>query len=195
MPLINIGGIHWNPHLVGWGVRGRPRKNAAPGKDLRGYSPKKDGKGKLSNEAREKRSISFWDCHAVYALFERGQAVYVGEGKLGDRLLKHWKTDTLVGRWDAFSWLSPDEYILDGDDNATLKKAEDGAEHKATTKEWIELLELVAIRLGSPDANSQLPKAGEQITWIEQVPSEHADGDIEAKIGEVLKLLKEKYNG
>ncbi|HMP73373.1 MAG TPA: hypothetical protein PKE55_08950 [Kiritimatiellia bacterium] len=195
MPLINIGGIRWNPHLVGWGVRGRPRKDVVPGKDLSGYSPKKDGKGKLSDEERTKRTISFWNCHAVYALFERGQSIYIGEGKLGDRLFQHWRTDTLVGRWDSFSWVSPDRYILEADGSAKIEKADDHTEHKASTKEWIELLELIAIRLGSPEANSQMPKAVKNITWINQAPSIHAEGDIDAKVDKILSFIEAQKNG
>jgi hypothetical protein len=190
MPLIKIGGLRWNPHLVGWGILGRPKKDEVPGKDLSGYSPK-NGKGKLSDSDRAKRTISFWDCHAVYALFDRGQSIYIGEGKLGNRLLQHWRTDTLVGRWDSFSWVSPDKYSLQADGSSKLEKADDNAEHKASTKEWIELLELISIRLGSPKANSQQPKAAKIITWINQVPSIHAEGGLEGKIDSIRELIEE----
>jgi len=191
MALISLGGIHWNPNHVGWGKKGRPLAGESSAKEMLGYNPKKDGRGKLSEEERKRRTIDVWECHAVYALFERGHCVYVGEGKLGDRMEKHWKTDALAGRWDAFSWLSPWEYQLPEAGDATLQpKADDYAE-QISAKALVELLELVAIRLGSPEANAQIPKSESSILWLTQWRSAHSKTSVEEKLDQIL----EKLNG
>jgi len=59
----------------------------------------------------------------------------------------------------------------------------------------VELLELVAIRLGSPEANAQLPKSEQSILWLNQWRSNYSRSTIEEKVDEVLKLIKEKGEG
>lgn len=195
MAIISLGGVHWDPLLVGWGKLGRPQSGENSAKEMLGYNPRKEGRGKLSDDERQRRVVDVWDCAAVYALFERGRCVYIGEGKLGDRLEKHWKTDNLSGRWDAFSWLSPWEYSLPNAGKAEIAAKDDNYAENIRSKELVELLELVAIRLGSPEANAQLPKSEQSILWLNQWRSNYSRSTIEEKVDEVLKLIKENGEG
>jgi hypothetical protein len=189
--MLRIGGIHWDPYLIGWGQIGRPKKGTVSKKELLGYWNKKHGKGKMSHADRTKRTVDFWKCKAVYALFDRGNSIYVGEGVLGDCLLRHWKNDTLVGRWNAFSWISPFDYGVDANGTASVQSVADTAQDTLTSKELVELLELVAIRLGSPEANSQLPSNDKNIKWMTQLRSTTSIAPLEDKIDEALELLAE----
>jgi hypothetical protein len=189
MAIISLGGIHWDPSFVGWGKLGRPAAGAASAKELLGYSAKKEGRGKLSVAERKRRTVNVWKCHAVYALFERGRSIYVGEGKLGDRLEKHWKSDALAGRWDAFSWLSPWDYSLAQGANAAVAAKADNYSEQVNAKQLVELLELVAIRLGSPEANAQIPKSEATILWLTQWRSDNSKSSVEEKLDEMLSLL------
>jgi hypothetical protein len=190
MAILSLGGIHWDPHFAGWGKVGRPAEGAGSSKEMLGYSAKKGAKGKLSEEERSRRTVDVWSCHAVYALFERGRCIYIGEGKLGDRIEKHWKTDTLIGRWDSFTWLSPWDYQLPEQGNATVTAKADNYQEAIGAKQLVELLELVAIRLGSPEANAQMPKNESAILWLTQIRSKNALSTVEEKLDEALTLLK-----
>lgn len=189
--IIRIGGIHWDPRLVFWGSLGRNKSDGTSTKGMYGYHTRKEGVGKHTDEDRELRTVDVWKCEAVYALFHEGRSIYIGEGILGDRLKMHWKDphDPLVGRWDSFTWISPWEYI-EGDGKVQVEvKAPEQVEHSVRTKKLIELLELVAIRLGSPDANNQKPTDTEGIKWLRQVPSPGAEGGLEKKMDKMLAAL------
>ncbi len=189
MAIISLGGVHWDPLYMGWDKLGRPSAGGSSAKEMLGYSAKKEGRGKLSAEERTRRTVDVWECHAVYALFERGRSIYVGEGKLGDRLEKHWKTDTLAGRWDSFSWLSPWLYEIPEQGNATVAAKQDDYAEQVNAKRLAELLELVAIRLGSPEANAQVPKSEANILWLTQWRSENSNYSMEEKLDQILSLL------
>lgn len=192
---IRLGGIHWTPGWIGWGQVGRPRADGSSGrKEILGYSAKKSTSGRMSDEERQRRIVNVWHCRAVYALFNQGEVVYIGEGKLGDRLEKHWKQDILVGRWDSFSWLSPDVYSIPEMGDAAIAITEDALETTASAKELVELLELVAIRLGAPPANSQLPSNDKEIIWLTQVRSETSILPIEDKLDLLLQKIEEIKN-
>jgi len=56
---------------------------------------------------------------------------------------------------------------------------------------FVELLELIAIRLGSPEANKQLPRNDKDIRWLQQVPSEGRDvPPLEKKIDALTNLVR-----
>lgn len=190
MALLSIGGIHWNPNHIGWGKLGRPQAREGATREMLGYSPKMDGRGKPPAEERQRRTVNVWKCHAVYALFERGECVYVGEGNLGDRMKRHWESDAFVGRWDSFTWLSPWEYELPAGQPAVLNERPDEYQEQVTAKSLVELLELVAIRLGSPNANSQIPSRDKEILWLTQARSQHSSSSLDEKLDEVLQLLR-----
>ncbi len=190
MALLKCGGIHWDPTLIGWGRIGRPPVGINSRKEVLAYWSKKDTRGRLSDEEREKRTVNVWPCKAVYGLFEKGTCIYIGEGVLGDCLLRHWRNDTLVGRWDSFSWVSPDEYVINPD-MASIAPVDDATSGalELTAKDLIELLELVAIRLGSPQSNSQLPSNDKEIKWLDQVRSNTSLPPLEEKINRILAEL------
>lgn len=109
MSLVKIGGYRWSSSDVGWGSRGKQKDQ-----ELLGYQSKKPGggRGSMKDSERELATLDFWKVDAVYALFSGSALVYVGEGKLGDRLRKHHRGVDLRGQWDRFSWLSPWDYDL-----------------------------------------------------------------------------------
>src|SRR5215475_7134005 len=106
MGMLNSAGIMWSPELVGWGSHGSSRT-----RELLGYYAarldKHAGRGALPEAQRKRQTLNFWNLPGVYALYKGNTIVYVGQAtRIGDRLLSHHRMDHLVGRWDAFSWVS-----------------------------------------------------------------------------------------
>lgn len=167
-----------------------------------GYYPKKGSPGAIGKKLRSRLTLNVWDIDAVYALHREDDLVYVGEGKLGSRLLSHWRHDLLAGRWDVFSWVSPwsvENPDRNGDEKAKLKEpSQESVEFNA--KKLGEVLELVLVRLANPRSNAQLPKMDQQIKWLTQRPSEHVDMTPESvathipEIAAALHRLEERMN-
>lgn len=168
-----MGGYRWSAYSVGWGQKGRN-----PTKEMLGYHAKKKGKGAISAEYRNKLTVNVWQVDAVYALHRDNQLVYVGEGNLGNRLLAHWRTDMLAGKWDTFSWVSPwwvENPEDDGSSEAKLLFSSEEDPVPFNAKTLGEVLEMVLIRLAEPPANSQVPRMSNQMAWLTQVESRYAD--------------------
>jgi hypothetical protein len=149
-----------------------------------GYYAKNNQAGALGHAKRQERTVDFWNCTAVYALFDREAVIYVGEGALGPRLLAHWRHDHLAGRWDSFSWLSPHGYEHTAGKPAKVTPSKPGK--NITAAKLVQLLELIAIRLGSPTTNRQLPRLARDVKWMQQVRAEHAQLSLEDKVDLLL---------
>lgn len=168
MSLINMAGWMWSPELVGWGRPGRE-----PTKEMLGYYAGRldGGRGRLSQDARVRQTINVWPVQGVYTLYKGDTLIYVGRGYLGERLLAHHRQDHLVGRWDAFSWIS--HYEID-DDNSPLELSA-VPQVSANAEEFMRELEALLILMGNPLDNRQDPDFGEHTWWLEQTRSSYAD--------------------
>lgn len=184
---VQLGGSYWSPELVGWGSPGR-----TPNRELLGYSPKKASRGKLSNAQRALLTVELWNIEAVYALYSGRRLLYIGEGVLGDRLLRHYRVDALAGLWNTFSFLSPWAYCVptSAGQKATLTPWAPSQALSIPGKALVELLELVSIRLGNPPENSQLPSADKQVTWLQQVRSAYAPATVPEMLSQLLDIAK-----
>ena len=184
MSFIKIAGYQWSPELVSWGSPGRGRRS-----QLRGYDPKTGLRGRPSLERIANRTVNLWDVHAVYTLFRGNTLIYVGEGTLGTCLLRHYSGDEYVGRWDAFSWVSPTD--LDSSKTPPTKIPWSALNPVSIgAKALIEHLELIVIRLAEPAGNRQNPTAKRSIKWLNQVPPEGYLTTSE-KLDELLKRIDE----
>ena len=183
MSFVKTGGFRWSVDLVGWGSPG-----AARNRELHGYWNKGFGKGKPSKKTVKNATANVWSIQAVYALYSGTELVYIGEGQLGSRLLQHYRSDDLAGRWDCFTWLSPWEYQRDGK-SATMQKWDPKVPVSMKGKQLVELLELVSIRLALPSDNRQQPEAKKSIKWLKQIRSKYAAGTLEDKVNELSDKL------
>lgn len=147
MSLITLGGNKWSPELVGWGAPGR-----RPQREMLGCPAKQGIRGRPRKTNAQLQSVNVWPVHAVYALYADHSVVYVGEGNLGDRLLKHLRSDSLAGRWNSFSWLSPWEYTVSQGGTPAAVNAPAAFTPISDPKILVELLQLVVIRLADPGA-------------------------------------------
>jgi hypothetical protein len=188
-------GWKWSPKLVGWG-----RPGPTPTKEILGYWPAKldDSKGKLTGDQRIRQTLNIWSMPALYALYQGRQLIYVGQGNpLGDRLLSHYRVDHLVGRWDSFSWVSPQDITTAGGQGGSPKKLELKAPAatlgRITINEFLSEFEAFAIFFGDPVDNRQKPNFGNHTWWLEQVRSRHAEKTSEEMIAEIhVKLASSK---
>lgn len=87
--LLKCFGEFWNPAIIDWSKE-----------ELLGHI--KDDKHTYE--------IDFWGARGVYVLYENFRPIYVGKSEvsIGDRIAKH-LGNRLAGRWDMFSWYSPDK--------------------------------------------------------------------------------------
>ncbi len=188
LPLIRLAGRHWRPELVSWaeskrgayemfGIpEGRPKSERLP--PIEGVDPS---------------IVNVWGIHAVYALYSRHELLYVGEGELGDRMLNHWFVDHLAGRWDSFTWLSPDEYVPPSGpgDRAAVRHRSETAELPGGSKGLVSLLEFVAIHLADPPENRKLHWREDQVRWLVQRASGNARPGVEKRLENLEKRIEE----
>lgn len=184
MEFAKIAGYKWSPELIDWGRRGRGGAAA-----VAGYYPKQlEGlRGRLSTEEIRRRTLDLWPVHSVYALFQKDSLLYIGEGVLGDCLLRHHRGDEFVGRWDAFSWVSPWDMEVTPE-VARLLPREDDASITIRTKQLIEELETILICLTEPPGNRQTPWAEDRLKWLDQAKPE-GYLTLEEKIDRILERL------
>lgn len=195
MALFRIGGYKWSPEVIGWGESDGDNKHG-----MFSYSARRGdgGKGKLTKAQLSSRKVNVCGVHAVYSLFNNESLVYIGEGMLGPRLAMHYRDDELVGRWNAFTWVSPWSLKISSTDTHRQWLAPPAkTPKKITPKELIEHVETIAIRLAAPNENRQNPSASNHITWLKQ----HIDEDfmtqeelVDASYDE-LKVVREELSG
>ncbi len=189
MGMINCAGMFWSPELVGWG---KPGPGAT--KEIMGYfSGRLDGgRGALSGEQRERQTRNFWTVPGVYALYRGDAVIYVGQADaIGDRLYAHHRQDHLVGRWDAFSWVSPTPIVQgqDANGNPTVSLGAPAASPgSATLASWLTEVEALTILFARPVDNRQIPGFGDHAWFFTQWKSEHA----ELTIDDMIKALHDK---
>ena len=192
MGMLNSAGIMWSPALVGWGYQG-----SAPTRELLGYYAARldehAGRGALPEAQRKRQTLNFWSLPGVYALYKGNTTVYVGQAsRIGDRLLSHYRMDHLVGRWDAFSWVSPTDFV----ERIDTRKPQDivalplarGSPASASLYAWLTEVEALVIFIAKPIDNRQIPKPGEHTWFFTQIRSQHAD----ATQAEMIKRLYAK---
>lgn len=128
---------------------------------------------------------------SIYALFHGEQVIYIGEGELGTRLRQH-TDDHLADRWDSFSWLSPDRYVLEkGTEKARLEQAPDNLLWSIERKALVELFEAIAVQFGMRTANSQLPDLEGRIQWMSQQRSVNAPKTLSERVADLAAQVKE----
>lgn len=184
--MIYTGGHRWKAADVGWGKPG-----VRSSSEVLGYFAGQAQRGRLSDADRKKRVVNVWDIHAVYSIFAGDKLLYVGEGKLGDCLHRHYRTDHLIGRWDSFTWLSPYKYSADANGIGQIAGPQAADLTVADAKKCVELLELASIILCDPPTNSQLPAAEKQIKWMDQERSEHAEPTVLSEVAALKKTIEE----
>lgn len=85
------------------------------------------------------RAHDFWCSSGIYALHRGTMAIHVGRAEfLGWNLLRHWRADSMAGRWDAFSWLSP--VVPDAGDASLLVAMDallEGAPEQVEFIQWL----------------------------------------------------------
>jgi len=186
IPLIRLGGKHWRPELVAWGdgKRGAYEMLGIP-------------ETRASSQRQTPRShrdiVNVWNVHAVYALYDRHELVYVGEGLLGERLWEHRLNDSLRHRWDSFTWLSPATYVdpVEGREDARTDPGSDASRVVGSTKQLVRLLEFVGIQLADPSENRKVPWREGEVRWLLQRPAEEAKPGTERRLSDLdLKLEK-----
>ncbi len=188
MGMFNSAGIMWSPELVGWGSKG-----GVPTLEIVGYYPKKlgEGKGALSKSQRERQTLNAWSQPAVYGLYKADRLIYVGQAKrLGDRLLAHHRDDGLVGRWDAFSWVSSSdikEVVAGGATTLEWQPAQ-AVPQSSSPEGWLNEIEALGILLGRPTDNGQYPGFGKHTWFLVQLRSQYAAVSHE----EMIRALYEK---
>jgi hypothetical protein len=143
---ILIGGRNWRPSEVFWGKTGPG--NA--GKIL-GYLPEFDTQGRPKQDDVKKKVVDVWNVTALYALSAGVSLVYVGEGVLGDRLLRHYQVDEFADRWDTFTWVAPDLYEVDATGQAKLTAPASPVVLGLSAKQLVELFELLVIQPRQPN--------------------------------------------
>ena len=141
-------------------------------------------RGRLTDEQREKQTLSFWDVPGIYVLYRGDAVVYVGkseDGGIGARLKQHHQVDHLVGRWDTFSWISPTpivEVFPGGDQTKPAEKIELGTPPTApgatSVSAWLAEVEALGILFARPLDNRQVPDLSRDLWWFTQVRSKHA---------------------
>lgn len=169
----------WSAELVGWGYQG-----PNPTCEMLGYYAAKlaahQGKGALSEAQRKRQTLNFWGAPGVYVLYKGDATVYVGQAtRIGDRLLDHYRKDHLVGRWDAFSWVSPADFIekIDSSKPQDIEPVPPpgGSPTSASFEKWLDEIEALTILLAKPLDNRQEPKFGDHTWFFTQIRSDHAD--------------------
>jgi hypothetical protein len=179
MGMFNSAGIMWSPQLVGWGYQGK-----TPTCELLGYYAAKltahAGKGALKEAQRKRQTLNFWGVPGVYALYKGDTVVYVGQAtRIGDRLLEHVRKDHLVGRWDAFSWVSPADFVekIDPTKSLDIEAAPlaTGSPVSSSMDAWLNEIEALTILMAKPIDNRQIPSFGAHTWFFTQIRSEHAD--------------------
>lgn len=167
MSLFRIGGYRWSPELVDWGGPG-----AGNAHEFSCYSTqRKDGKmGKLTKAEIRSRTVDVRDVEAVYALFQGQTLLYVGEGLLGACMIRHYRDDEFVGRWDSFTWFSPWRLKISSTNvHKHWLASPPKTPPKLTPKQLIEHIETIAIRLADPIGNRQNPASRSTIQWLTQL--------------------------
>jgi hypothetical protein len=179
MGMLNSAGLMWSPELVGWGYQA-----STPTRELLGYYAARldghAGRGALPEVQRKRQTLNFWGFPGVYALYKGDTTVYVGQAsRLGDRLLSHYRTDHLVGRWDAFSWVSPTEFVERINTMAPRDIEPVPLARRSPTSTslnaWLTEIEALVILMAKPIDNRQIPKPGDHPRFFTQIRSEHAD--------------------
>jgi hypothetical protein len=179
MGMLNSAGIMWSPELVGWGYQA-----STPTRELLGYYAARldahAGRGALPDAQRRRQTLNFWSVPAVYALYKGDTTVYVGQAtRLGDRLLSHFRTDHLVGRWDAFSWVSPAAFVerIDAAAPRDIVPAPTrrSPPSSASLDAWLTEVEALVILMAKPIDNRQIPRPGNHTRFFTQLRSKHAD--------------------
>lgn len=188
LPLIRLAGKHWRPELVSWadGKRGAYEMFGIPERRPKSERfPSVDG--------ADPSIVNVWGIHAVYALYARHELLYVGEGELGNRMWDHRFADHLVGRWDSFTWLSPDEYVPPSGPGAraAVKHRPDSAGQAGGSKGLVSLLEFVAIHLADPSENRKLHWREEQVRWLLQRASGNARPGVEKRLENLERRIEE----
>lgn len=187
MGFIKIGGYQWSPQLIQWGVPGYNERTA-----IKGYYGKRTdgGRGRISSSEIKARMIDLSPVEAVYAIYSRSDLIYVGEGKLGDCLRRHFKTDEFKGRWDSFCWASPWDLDIDGTP-PKLKPWNPIIAPRQTGKAIVEQLEAILVKFAAPRGNSQRKLKNKDIRWlIQAVPKDYLD--LEEKVDRILALVRGK---
>ena len=128
---------------------------------------KMDARGRPTPVEVATRTVNLAKVPALYALLFRAEPIYVGEADaLGTRLRQH-LSDELAGLWDEFTWVSPSDYCLVGNPGAWQVSPWDPTLNvNATSKQIVELLELVAINFSKQGLNSQKPSLN--VKWLTQ---------------------------
>ncbi|WP_437489412.1 GIY-YIG nuclease family protein [Sorangium sp. So ce1014] len=193
MGMFNSAGLMWSSELVGWGSPGRN-----PTCELLGYYAGKlsaqQGRGALSELQRKRQTLNFWDVPGVYALYKGDTTVYVGQAnRIGDRLLAHYRTDHLVGRWDAFSWVSPVD-IAEKIDSTKPQDIEQvplpqGSPVSGSMDKWLDEVEALLILLAKPLDNRQNPSFGDHTWLFTQIRSDHASATQAEMIEQLYNTL------
>lgn len=183
MAMILCAGANWSPELVAWGTAGR-----TPNTEMLGYYASKlrnhPPKGRISDEQRGRQTLDFWAVPGIYVLYRGDSVVYVGkseDGGIGARLKQHHQADHLVGRWDAFSWVSPMPIVesFPGDDESKpAEKIKFGATPLQPTpadlSSWLAEIEALGILVARPFDNRQLPNLSKELWYFSQVKSTHS---------------------
>ncbi len=174
--MITHYGLFWSERDIFWG---KPKKEGKMlGQELSGnhyvkrMDPVKDESDKIKN---------FRDYVGLYCLYGDGNLIYIGEAGLGNqgtlflRIRQH-KKGPMAGRWDSFSWF--------GRENC------DG---KTETEKALKQLEAIAIAIINPGFNKQ-KGAFKEAKEVSQVSHTEAEGDMETKLENLEKMIKELAN-
>jgi hypothetical protein len=116
----------------------------------------------------------------LYCLYRDARLIYVGEAGLGNKSnlykrLKQHQSDHLADQWDEFSWFG--------------RPAEE-KEKETSAKDGFAQMEALLIAVINPGSNKQ---GGTFVgaTQVFQVPNEHAEGDVDTKLGRLMAKLEE----
>jgi len=109
----------------------------------------------------QRRKANFWQMSGVYALYMNNDLIYVGQASvenLGDRLKHHNTKDELRHRWNSFSWYGTRSVGKTRDTMGLYRLLSPKKHGTASTKNLIDVLETLAIRIIDPPMNRQREK-------------------------------------
>jgi len=170
--IIQAYGLFWSEENVHWG-RGRQRGT------LLG----------VPAGARTSDPIDFRDQVGIYILYEGHQMIYVGQTGAGaqrlfKRLKKH-RNDSLVKRWDHFSWFGLRRVNQSGNLSTENLRA------SASIAVTLNHIEAVLIAAAEPILNNQGGRFGKHAKRYLQKRDDHLGPTHEEMITELWKLRSE----
>jgi len=170
--MIRTIGLFWTADDVFWGAGKQPGKLLGVPKDNVTASP-----------------VDFRDQVGIYVLYADFDLIYVGQTGIGDqRLLSRLKThrkDSLLGRWNKFSWFGV-RWVKQTGGLAGVTRAA-----HPELAEVLDHMEAILIYASEPPLNRQGGRWGDKLEWYVQRRDPRLGPTDSERISKILDRLNQ----